>query len=154
MNEDFRDILAELLAARARFLVVGAHAMAVHGVPRATGDLDLWIDSREENAHRVWTALMRFGAPVEALGVSLGDLMNPGMIIQIGLPPRRIDVMTSVTGLAFENAWTTRVTHEVDHLQVPFVGRDALLKNKLATGRPKDLADINVLQRQGEGNES
>jgi len=154
LNEDFRDILAELIAAHARFLVVGAHAMAVHGVPRATGDLDLWIDSREENARRVWTALMRFGAPVETLGVTLGDLMNPGMIVQIGLPPRRIDVMTSVTALTFENAWTTRVIHEVDHLQVPFVGRNALIENKRATGRPKDLADIDVLQRQGEGSES
>ena len=113
MNEDFRDILSELLSARARFLVVGAHAVAVHGVPRATGDLDVWIDPDVENVPRVWTALVRFGAPVETLGVTIQDLAKPGTIVQIGFPPRRIDVMTSVTGIAFEDAWTGRVTHRV-----------------------------------------
>lgn len=119
--------------------------MAVHGVPRATGDLDLWIDALEENAHRVWAALLQFGAPVEILGVTIQDLTSPGMVVQIGLPPRRIDVMTSVTGLTFEDAWMTRVTHEVEQLEVPFVGRNELIANKRATGRPKDLADIHAL---------
>ena len=154
MNEDFKDLLAELLSARARFLVVGAHAVAVHGIPRATGDIDVWIDSDAENVPRVWTALIRFGAPVEALGVTLPDLAMPGVIVQIGLPPRRIDVMTSVTGLAFEDAWTSRVTHQVGDLEVPFIGRAALLENKRAVGRPKDLADIDALERREESRES
>lgn len=145
LNEDFRDVLAELLSARARFLVVGAHAVAVHGIPRATGDLDVWIDPDPDNVPRVRAALIRFGAPVEALGISLQDLAQPGMIVQIGVPPRRIDVMTSVTGLAFEDAWASRVIHRVDDLEAPFIGRAALLANKRAVGRPKDLADIEAL---------
>ena len=154
MNEDFRDILVELLSAQARFLVVGAHAVAVHGIPRATGDLDIWIDPDRDNATRVWAALIRFGAPVEALGVTTRDLANPGMIIQLGLPPRRIDIMTSVTGLVFEAAWTGRTTHQVGDLEVPFIGRAALLENKRATGRPKDFADIDALERGARGGDS
>ena len=150
MNEDFRDVLAELLSARARFLVVGAHAVAVHGTPRATGDLDIWIDSDPDNVSRVWTAIVRFGVPVEALGVTTSDLEKPGMIVQIGFPPRRIDILTSVTGLAFEEAWTSHVTHGIDDLKVPFIGRNALLANKRASGRPKDLADIDALEGRAE----
>lgn len=151
LNEDFRDVLAELLSARARFLVVGAHAVAVHGIPRATGDLDVWIDPDPDNVPRVWAALIRFGAPVEALGISLRDLAQPGMIVQVGVPPRRIDVMTSVTGLAFEDAWASRVIHRVDDLEAPFIGRAALLANKRAVGRPKDLADIEALEPGAAG---
>lgn len=151
MNEDFRDVLAELLTARARFLVVGAHAVAVHGIPRATGDLDVWIDTRTDNVPRVWSALVRFGAPVETLEVTKQDLAKPGVVVQIGFPPRRIDIMTSVTGLLFEAAWSSRITHQVDDLEVPFIGRAALLENKRATGRPKDLADIDALERRVEG---
>ena len=153
MNEDFRDVLAQLLSARARFLVVGAHAVAVHGIPRATGDLDVWIDPAPDNVPHVWSALIRFGAPVEALGVSVRDLAKPEMIVQIGIPPRRIDIMTSVTGLAFEDAWTSRVVHRVDGLEVPFIGRAALLENKRAAGRPKDLADIEALEHGATGND-
>lgn len=153
MNEDFRDVLAEFLSAQARFLVVGAHAVAVHGIPRATGDLDLWIDPDEENAARVWTALVRFGAPVEDLGITMRDLAAPGTIIQIGLPPRRIDVMTSATGLVFGDAWAGRVTHEADHLPIPFLGRAELLRNKRVTGRPKDLADVHALEHRAGGDE-
>ena len=153
MNEDFRDVLAEFLSAQARFLVVGAHAVAVHGIPRATGDLDLWIDPDEENAARVWTALVRFGAPVEDLGITMRDLAAPGTIIQIGLPPRRIDVMTSATGLVFGDAWAGRVAHEADHLPIPFLGRAELLRNKRVTGRPKDLADVHALEHRAGADE-
>ena len=154
MNEDFRDVLAELLAARARFLVVGAHAVAVHGIPRATGDLDVWIDTGTENIPRVWTALVHFGAPMEALGVTTSDLAKSGTIVQLGVPPRRIDIITSVTGLGFEDAWVRRVTHRVNDLHVPFIGRAELLRNKRATGRPKDLADIDALERRSGGRDS
>ena len=154
MNEDFRDVLAELLAARARFLVVGAHAVAVHGIPRSTGDLDVWIDTGSENIPRVWTALVHFGAPMEALGVTTSDLAKPGMIVQLGVPPRRIDIITSVTGIGFEDAWVGRVTHRVNDLEVPFIGRAELLLNKRATGRPKDLADVEALERRAGGGDS
>ena len=145
MNQDFRDLLAALLGAEARFLVVGAHAMAVHGVPRATGDLDVWIASDPANAERVWSALLQFGAPVAAMGVSRDDLTQPDQVVQIGLPPRRIDVLTSISGVAFDEAWRDRVTHEVDGLPVPFLGRAALVRNKRASGRTKDKADLEAL---------
>jgi hypothetical protein len=145
VNEDFRDLLAALLEAGARFLVVGAHALAVHGVPRATGDLDVWIAADGENADRVWAALMRFGAPAAALGLSRDDFMRPDQVVQIGLPPRRIDVLTSISGVGFEEAWPDRVTHTVASLAVPFIGRAALVRNKRATGRTKDRADLEAL---------
>jgi hypothetical protein len=87
LNEDFRDFLAALLAADARFLVVGAHAMAVHGVPRATGDIDVWIAPADDNAGRVWAALLRFGAPVAKLGISRADFSRRDQVVQIGVPP-------------------------------------------------------------------
>ncbi len=145
MNEDFRDLLAALLGEGVRFLVVGAHALAVHGVPRATGDLDVWVDRDASNAERVLAALRRFGAPVEQLGVSVDDLQAPGVVVQIGLPPRRIDVLTEVSGLSFAAAWESRTSHDVDGLEVPFLGRDELVRNKRASGRPKDLADLDAL---------
>ena len=145
MNEDFRDLLAALLEAGARFLVVGAHAMAVHGVPRATGDLDVWIASDGPNAERVWAALLRFGAPVAAMGVRREDLTRANLVVQIGLPPRRIDLLTSITGVEFEDAWAERVTHEFSNLVVPFLGRAALVRNKRAAGRAKDRADLEAL---------
>jgi hypothetical protein len=138
VNPDFVDFLAALLAAEARFLVVGAHALAVHGVPRATGDIDVWIERSPENAGRVWRALEAFGAPAATLGIRLADLQRPDMVVQIGLPPRRIDVLTDVTGLAFDAAWAGRVVHRVGELDVPFLGRDALVRNKRASGRYKD----------------
>jgi len=145
MNEDFDDFLAALIAAGARFLVVGAHAMAVHGVPRATGDLDVWIERTAANADKVWRALIEFGAPVEDLAVSRADLEAPGVVIQIGLPPRRIDILTDVTGVDFERAWDERVVIELGGLAVPFLGRETLIRNKRATGRLKDLADLEAL---------
>lgn len=145
MNPDFADFLAALLRSEARFLVVGAHALAVHGVPRATGDIDVWIDRSPANVARVWRALADFGVPAEALGLRVTDLETPEMVIQIEVPPRRIDVLTDVTGLAFDDAWSTRVMHRVDELDVPFLGRDALIRNKRASGRRKDLGDLEAL---------
>ena len=145
MNDDFRDLLAALLQVQARFLVVGAHALAVHGVPRATGDLDVWIEREPTNAEKVWEALVRFGAPLESLGFSKSDLTAPGTVIQIGIPPRRIDLLTEITGVQFAHAWQARVTQPVGELIVPCLGREELLANKRATGRQQDLADLEAL---------
>ena len=150
MNLDFIDFLAALLRADARFLIVGAHAMAVHGVPRATGDLDVWVAPHPDNAERVWTALLDFGAPVRTLGLSARDLAADRMVFQIGIPPQRIDVLTSVTGLQFDAAWRTRRILRVNDLDLPFLGREELLRNKRETGRLKDLADANTLDRRDE----
>ncbi len=145
MNEDFLDILRALLNEGARFLVVGAHALAVHGVPRATGDLDIWVDRSTANSERVWRAIISFGAPVESLDLSVVDLGKPGIVVQIGLAPRRIDLLTDLTGVVFEEAWTDRVVHSVEGVDVPFLGRRSLIRNKRATGRLKDLADLEAL---------
>ena len=151
MNEEFLDILRALLDEGARFLVAGAHALAVHGVPRATGDLDIWIDRDPANGARVWRAIISFGAPVESLGVSVGDLGEPDTVVQIGLEPRRIDLLTDLTGVDFEDAWTDRVVHSVEGVAVPFLGRRSLIKNKRATGRLKDLADLEALGESSSG---
>jgi hypothetical protein len=119
--------------------------MAVHGVPRATGDLDVWIASDGDNAARVWGALVRFGAPVMALGFSQNDLTRPGQVVQIGLPPRRIDLLTAISGVEFEEAWPGRVLHEVGAIRVPFIGRTELVRNKRAAARAKDRADLEAL---------
>jgi hypothetical protein len=145
VNEDFLDLLRALLEAGARFLVVGAHALAVHGVPRATGDLDIWIDRDAANVRRVWEAVLRFGAPIEAMGITQGDLGAPGVVVQIGLPPRRIDLITEITGVRFPEAWDTRRSHRVGTLEIPFLGREQLIRNKRAAGRLKDLADLEAL---------
>ncbi|MEX2182217.1 MAG: hypothetical protein WD771_09265 [Gemmatimonadaceae bacterium] len=149
MNEDYRDVLAALVAGGARFLIVGAHALAVHGYPRATVDIDIWIDPSPENAVRVWNALAEFGAPLVALGISVQDLTRRDVVAQFGLPPNRIDVLTGVSGLTFEEAWTTRIEMAVEGVPVPVLGYEELLKNKRATGRDKDRADVKGLEGRG-----
>lgn len=147
LNDDFLDLLRALADAGASFLVVGAHAMAVHGVPRATGDLDVAVRPDPVNAERVLDALRGFGAPVDAHGVTAEDFSRPGLVYQVGLPPRRIDLLTELTGLSFDEAWASRVEVELGGHRVPFIGRAALARNKRATGRPKDLADAELLER-------
>jgi len=101
-----------------------------------------------ENAERVWAALLEFGVPMHAIGLSKTDLVSPDMVCQMGVPPQRIDLLTSVTGLEFDDAWSTRRLHRVDSLELPFLGRAALLQNKRATGRSKDLVDVEILEQQ------
>jgi hypothetical protein len=145
----YRDILAELSAAEADFLLVGAFAIAVHEYPRATGDIDLWIRPDPANARRVWDALARFGAPVDKLSVE--ELSRPGFFYQIGVAPVRIDILTAIDGVTFDEAWGEREYHELFGLKVPVISRRQLLINKKATGRPKDLADIAWLEgKQGD----
>ncbi len=146
LNPDFRDMLCELSAANAEFLVVGAYAMAAHGVPRATGDLDVWVRPTPSNADLVFAALARFGAPLQNL--SPADLTEPGVVFQVGVAPRRIDILTSIDGIGFEPAWNNRVMVRIGDLNVPVLGRAELLINKRATGRPKDLADVAMLEEQ------
>ena len=144
MNPDFVALLRELSAAEARFLVVGAYAVTFHSRPRSTGDLDLWVEPSPNNATRVFRALAAFGAPLEDLAES--DLSRPDVVFQIGVPPRRIDLLTSLTALTFEEAWEQRVTGRIGGLDVPFIGREALVRNKRALGRPRDLADLELLE--------
>lgn len=145
LNDDFRDMLEALVMAKVEFLVVGAHALAAHGLPRATGDIDLLVRPTPENAARVIQALHAFGAPIDAHGLSVDDFATPGTVYQIGLPPRRIDLLTEITGVSFDDAWSDRVHTSIAGLQVDVLGRQSLLTNKRATGRPKDLADLAAL---------
>ncbi len=142
---DFRELLTELLRAQVRFLVVGAHALAVHGVSRATGDLDVWIEPTAENAHRTWLALAAFGAPLETLGILESDFAVPDQVVQLGLPPYRVDLMTGLSGVSFGDSWAECVRHPFGGLLVPFLGRAAFVRNKRAAGRPRDLADLDAL---------
>lgn len=145
MNEDFRDLLSAFVDAGARFLVVGAHALAVHGIPRTTGDLDVWVEPSAENARRVWRALAAFGAPLNEWRVGEADFALPDVVVQLGLPPYRIDVMTSITGVTFAEAWDGRLDGHLLDVPVPFIGRDAFIRNKRATGRERDKRDIDAL---------
>src|SRR4051794_38964480 len=106
LNPDFQDILSAFCDERVEFMVVGAYALAFHGFPRATGDIDLWIRRSDENARRVWRALIRFGAPL--FDLTIDNLKTPDLALQIGLAPRRIDILTSIDGVEFDEAWPHR----------------------------------------------
>jgi hypothetical protein len=144
MNQDFVDLLRAFTDAEVRFLVVGAYALALHGRPRATGDLDVWIDATVENADRVMTALAAFGAPLA--DISVADFSREGVVYQIGVPPGRIDILTELTGLTFAEAWPGRLRRPFGDVEVDFIGREAFLRNKRAIGRPKDLGDIEGME--------
>lgn len=146
LNPDFRDMLSALSDEGADFLLVGAYAVAAHGIPRATADLDIWVRPSDANAERVERALARFGAPGSA--IRRDDLLSPGVLIQIGVEPRRIDLLTSIDGVDFEDAWSHRVDVEVDGLHIPVIGRRHLIINKKAVGRPQDLADVARLEAE------
>jgi hypothetical protein len=147
VNPDFRDILSAFNAEGVEYLVVGAYALAAHGHPRATGDIDLWINAHPDNADRVWRALVRFGAPVDDL--KRDDLSRPDLIFQIGIAPRRVDVLTSIDGVDFAAAWPDRLSVQLGDLCVPVISREFLMRNKRVSGRPQDLADLAWLVQQG-----
>lgn len=139
LNPDFKDILSAFIAEKVEFLVVGGYAMAFHGYVRATGDIDLWIRASDDNAEKVWRALKTFGAPLFDLNIE--DLKTPGMVFQIGLVPSRIDVITQINGVEFDEAWNEHETVEIEGLTIPVIGKTQLLKNKKSTGRVKDRND-------------
>ncbi len=143
MNRDFVEMLSALSAAGARFLIVGAHALAAHGAPRATGDLDIWVQATNENAARVLAALRTFGAPL--FDLTEADLCARDTVFQIGLPPSRIDILTGISGVLFEDAWERRIEVAVGDLRVATIGRADFIVNKRAAGRPKDLLDLELL---------
>jgi len=144
MNQDFVDLLRAFAAHDVRCLIVGAYALALHGRPRATGDLDVWVDATPENAPRVMAALKAFGAPLEQIDEA--DFSRPGVVYQLGVAPGRIDILTELTGLTFEEAWPGRLRHPFGDVQADFIGRETFLRNKRATGRAKDLGDIEGLE--------
>jgi hypothetical protein len=146
LNPNFRDMLSALNDASVEYLVVGAYAMAAHGCPRSTGDIDFWVRPTPENARRVWQALIAFGAPTAE--ISVDDFSTSDIVYQIGIAPQRIDILTSVTGVDFDDAWSNRLTADLDGLSAHVIGRNELLQNKLASGRPKDLLDADILKNE------
>lgn len=143
--DDFRDMLVALSDAGAEFVVIGGHALAFHGHPRATKDLDIFVRPSDDNAPRVLAALAAFGAPVSQLGIEIGDFARPNIVVQLGLPPVRIDLLTDIHGLDFDGAIRDHETLEIDGRIIPVIGRAAFLVNKRAAGRAQDLADIAAL---------
>ncbi len=142
---DFIDMLDALRAHDVRFLIVGGYAVGVHGHPRATKDLDVWVEASAENAVRLVRALREFGAPLH--GLSASDFEREGTGLQIGLPPGRIDVITQVSGLSFAQAWPHRLEATFfDRPECPIIGRDDLIRNKRASARVQDLADVEALE--------
>jgi hypothetical protein len=149
--DEFADMIAEFNDAGVEYLIVGGHALSAHGVVRATLDIDILVRPSVENAERVMRALQVWGAPVDSHGVSVIDFVKPGTVYQIGLPPRRIDILTAIDGVSFDEASAQELVVTLGTLQFPVIGRGALIKNKRASGRLKDLADLAAL---GEGSES
>ena len=138
-------MLSGLSDSGVEFLLVGAYAMAAHGHPRATGDLDIWVRANSENAVKVLVALSRFGAPLNDLTIK--DLSTPGIIFQIGVEPSRIDILTEISGVLFSDAWERKISIEMNGCSMSVIGLEDLIKNKRAAGRAKDIADVETLER-------
>lgn len=143
LNPDFREFIQLLNANGVRYLVVGGYAVAFHGHPRYTKDIDIWIDPSEENATRTIKVLQEFGFGSLDLGEK--DFLKPDQIIQLGYPPGRIDLITSCTGVEFGQCFACRATADIEGTQVNFIDAESLKKNKRASGRPQDLADLDHL---------
>jgi predicted nucleotidyltransferase len=148
-NKDFREFVELLNSNGVRFLIVGGHAVALHGYPRFTGDLDVWVATDPENAARVAKVLTDFG--FAGLKLTAKDFARPGYAIQLGRPPYRIDLLTSIDAVTFSSAYCRRRTVRVGALRIPFIGLEDLLANKRATGRPQDLADVEKLSSAVKG---
>jgi hypothetical protein len=144
LNRDFREFLQSLNDNAVRYLVVGGYAVAFHGHPRYTKDLDVWIEMTAENAARVLKALDQSG--FGSLGLKVDDFLNADQIIQLGYPPCRIDLIGILEGVDFEACYKARERADIDGASVTFIGLDDLRKNKRATGRPQDLADAENLE--------
>ena len=147
LPEDFRDLLLALSDAGAEFVVVGGHAVAFHGHPRATKDLDVLVRANEENAKRVYRALATFGAPLSRFEVGEADFATYDGVLQMGVPPLRIDILNRADGITFDEAASDGAKIELDGRAIPVIGRAALLKNKTAAGHAQDLANLKALER-------
>jgi hypothetical protein len=144
LNEDYKDMLRALSEEKVRFLLVGAYALAAHGYPRATMDIDIWVMPSPSNADAVLRALRRFGAPLHNL--TKEDLQKDGIIFQIGVAPRRIDIITTASGLQFEDTYGQSLSLNIEGIELHIPSIDDLIRNKRAVGRTRDLADVEALE--------
>lgn len=144
-TRDFAELLACFRRHGVKSLVVGAHAVAFHAKPRYTKDLDIFVEASPENARRIVAALEEFG--FGGIGITESDFAVPGQVVQLGHPPNRIDLMTSIDGVNFRDAWDGRASGNYSGEEVDYIGRDELVRNKRASGRPQDLADLDTLRK-------
>lgn len=144
LNPDFIEFIGSLNSRGVRYLVIGGYAVALHGHPRYTKDLDVWIESTESNAANMVSALDDFG--FASLGLKESDFLEPGQIIQLGYPPNRIDILTTLSGVEFADCYASRVKVRIEGVEVNFIDLDNLRKNKRSTGRLQDLADLENLE--------
>jgi hypothetical protein len=148
LNPDFKEFATLLNVNEVEYLIVGGYALAAYGHPRYTGDLDFWIGTASENSRRVLLALAQFG--FGGLGIELKDLTEPDKVIQMGFPPARIDLLTSIDGVSFDECYERRLMAEVDGLMLPFIALEDFKTNKKAVGRHRDLADLDALDGHPE----
>ncbi len=144
LNKDYKEMLQCLLEENVRFLLVGAYAVAVHGFPRATKDIDFFVWATPENAANLVRALAKFGAPLH--DISEADLSSEGVVFQIGNSPRRIDIITNISGVKFEQAYANKTTISIEGIEVPVISLEDLIANKRASARTQDLADVEKLE--------
>jgi hypothetical protein len=144
LNSDYKDMLQVLLGNGVKFLLVGAYAMAAHGFPRATGDIDIWVEPSEENSARVYRSMAAFGAPLHEIDEAA--FTTPGVVFQIGVAPRRIDIITTISGVSFREAYEQSQVVEIEGMPVPILSLGDLIRNKRATGRDKDRLDAERLE--------
>jgi hypothetical protein len=145
LNEDYKEILQILLNNKAKFLIVGAYAMGAYGYPRATGDFDIWVEASSENSKKIHKSLSEFGASLS--DITEKTFTEKGIIFQIGVAPRRIDIITHIDGVTFEEAYKTKEFIEIENFRVPFLSKENLIKNKESTGREKDRLDADYLKK-------
>jgi len=144
LNKDYKEMLQLLKAADVKFLVVGAYALGAYGYPRATGDIDIWVLAAADNSEKIYKALAEFGAPLNQIDEKA--FAKEGIIFQIGVAPRRIDIITKIEGVEFNSAYKNRRELDIDGMQVPFISKADLIKNKSSTGREKDRLDVQELK--------
>ena len=146
IQSDFRDLLELFNKNRVKYIIVGGYALAFHGAPRYTGDLDIFVNANEDNAHRILKALNEFG--FGSVGLSLKDFTEPKNVIQLGYPPVRIDIVTSISGVSWVEAYQNRVAGKYGDITVYYIGRKQFVINKRTVGRKKDLADLEALSEE------
>jgi len=146
LNEDYKEMLQILLNNEVKFLIVGAYAMGAQGYPRATGDFDIWVEPSPENSKKVYNSLAEFGAPLEQINTE--TFTGKGIIFQIGVVPRRIDILTFIDGVKFDKAYKDKENIEIEGITIPFLSKENIIKNKKATGREKDKLDVKYLKKK------
>ena len=145
LNEDYKEMLQILLNNKIKFLIVGAYAMGAQGYPRATGDFDIWVEPSPENSKKVYNSLAEFGAPLEQINTE--TFIKKGIIFQIGVVPRRVDILTFIDGVKFDKAYKNKENIEIEGITIPFLSKENIIKNKKATGREKDKLDVKYLRK-------